>query len=130
MVGTPDQWTGKDPAKPQVTADASEFIELLGRVIAFDRMMAGCRLQVLANRQYVHPRIHGILHDLDDLVPLFAQPHHDAGLCERNGPGIVGIAEEAKRHAVVRLESHLWIQSLYGLDVVGKNVRPGLENRL
>src|SRR5262249_58715458 len=62
--------------------DGFKALELVGRHEAFDFMMLARRLEILSDGKEVDLRGAKIVHDLQDLVPLFAQTDHDAGLGE------------------------------------------------
>ena len=85
-------------------------------------MVLACRLQVLADSQEIDVRRAQVVHDLEDLVPLLAEPDHDAGLGEHRRIELFDPLQQADRGEVARARSHGEVFRRHGLEVVVEDV--------
>jgi hypothetical protein len=94
------------------------------------------RLQVLADRDDVHPLGAQVAHGLDDLVVGLAHPDDHAGLRQERrarrpalGPQLLRACEQRQRPIVVALDAHLRLDPPARLDVVVEHVGRRLQHR-
>ena len=130
MVRGARERRGGDHQKPLGVGDGLVGLELFGRHEAHDRMVLAGRLQVLADGEKVDVGGAQVVHDLQNFVPLLAEPDHDAGLAEHRGVEFLDPLQQADRGEVTRAGSHGEILRRHGLEVVVEDVGPCCRHRL
>ncbi len=88
------------------------------------------RLQILADGEDVHAPTALVAHHGFDLVHLFAEAHHDAGLGQHVGVEFLGVRESRRRPIVIVLRLDLLEQSRHGLHVVVQDFGPRIHHDL
>ena len=109
-------------------ANVSELGEFVGMVILLDLGMFPRRAQILPDRQDVHSRFNGMLHQLRDFVFLFAKTHHNAGFDINRRVHPFRRLQETERRGVVRFKPDCGIETANGFDIVRKDIRNGIDD--
>jgi len=84
-------------------------------------MLAG-GLQILADGEEVDAGRTQVVHHLQDLVPLLAQAHHDAGLGEHRRIDLLHLLQQAQRMEVARARPHREIERRHRFEIVVEHV--------
>ena len=126
VVGGANQGAGFDVLEAHFFAEVFEFGELVGMQEAVDGKMFRRRLQVLAESKDVGLVRCDVAEGLLDLVRFLAEAEHDAGFGRE--AAALGVAQDAARAVVARLDAHRPLQALHRLDVVVEDVGLGVEH--
>src|SRR5262249_18517995 len=78
MVRGARQRGGRDHRKTLRVGDRLQRLEFVGRHVADHRVVLAGRLQVLSDGEEIDPGRAQVVHHLENLVALLAEPHHDA----------------------------------------------------
>src|SRR5258706_8947806 len=109
-----------DMPESHLMSELLQHFELVGMNETFDRQVIFCRLEILAECEYVAIHFSEIVHDIDDLIYLLTEAEHDAGLREKAAPFCA--VEKLERLLVAGLRSDGAIQSRNGFRVMIKDV--------
>src|SRR5262249_21475596 len=106
MMRRSGQRRSSDHEEALAVRDGFKALELVGRHEAFDFMMFARRLEILSDGEEVDLRGAKIVHDLQDLVPLFTQTDHDAGLSEHHRLNLLDPLQQPQRMKIARTRSY------------------------
>ena len=112
----------RDEQKTLGPADRLVGLELFGRHEALHRMVLLRRLQILADGHEVDIGRAQIVHELQDLVPLFAQADHDARLGEDRGIKLLHPLQQPDRMEIARAGPNGQIVRRHGFEIVVEHV--------
>jgi hypothetical protein len=93
-------------------------------------MVLAGRLQILADGDEIDICGSQIVHQLQHFVPLFAQPHHDAGLGEHGRIKFLDPLQQPERMEVARPGTHSEIVAGHGFEIVVEHIGLGRDHAL
>ena len=103
--------------------------ELVGRHEAHHGMMLARRLQILADGQEIDIGGAQVVHQLEHLVALLAEPHHDPGLGEHARVDLLDLLQQADRRKIARARPDCEVLRRHGLEVMIEHVGLGGDDR-
>ena len=91
-------------------------------------MMLAGRLQILADGQEIDLGGTQVVHELQHLVALFAEPDHDPRLGEHRRVKLLHALEQAQRMKIAGARPHREVARGHGFEIVVEHVRPGRDH--
>ena len=87
-------------------------------------MMLSRRLEILPDGEKIDIGAAQVVHQLDHLVPLLAQTHHDARLREHRRIDLLDLLQQPKGGEIARTWAHGQVKRRHRLEVVIEHIRP------
>ena len=110
--------------------DRLEALELLRRDEANDRMVLARWCEILPDGEEIDLRGTQIVHELQDLVALLAEPDHDPGFGEQARIELFGALQQAQRVEIARARPHAQIFGRHRLEIMVEDVGLASTTRL
>ena len=127
VAGT-NQRAGHDSREAHVISSLGVCHELLRAHPTLDRVVHGGRAQVLGNREDIGASLAQVTHGLHDLLLGLAHAQDQVGL--RDQPVVVGRTDDLQGTLVLEGRADALEDARHGLQVVGEDLRLGLEHDL
>ena len=134
MIAGAREWACRNEQEAFSKCNAPVGLEFLRVDVAFHLGMLAGRLKILADGEEIDVGAAQIIHELQNLLALFAQSNHDTGLSEHCRIAFLDLLQQPKRMKVPGSRANLEVEPWNSFQVVVEDVwfrgDDGLESGL